>query len=430
MSLFEGVNVISPEDEHAPEDTWCLPPVYKMSQIKRISVWQIAFDAGTSYLISKHGYIDGKIQVDTLLVNVNKSNRNIFQQAFLQARKRFNDKIDKGYSQQIPEEGINYSSINTDRGTSSRSSTGDQRSAFKPIDFQRLEFQLANQYFDSKSNPKIKNFPVECQMKIDGVRAGTLVQGNEIKIVSRNNKEFPWLELIKKELKRFYSYRPSNEIYPLDGEIYNQHLTFEQITSAVSTTNTKHPDNDKLYYFIFDIMMFNQTLEIRRKYLLDWITNYINDGNKFDKIYPVPTFVVNSHQQILEKHDEFIDDGYEGIIIRKWASSLPPGKEKQSYYTGARNDNLLKLKKYIDEEGTIIDVFSGEGREEGLALFKIQDKRGNVFDIRPNGSFENRKDWFLHPEKVIGKEYTFKYFKLTAKNIPRFPVGVGFRNYE
>ena len=90
----------------------------------------------------------------------------------------------------------------------------------------------------------------------------------------------------------------------------------------------------------------------------------------------------------------------------------------------------MKVKEFFDEEGSIIEVSDGEGREKGLALFNVRNNTGKLFNVRPKGNFSQRAFWFTHPEECIGKRYTYRYFELTEYGIPRFPVGIAFRDYE
>ena len=89
---------------------------------------------------------------------------------------------------------------------------------------------------------------------------------------------------------------------------------------------------------------------------------------------------------------------------------------------------MLKLKDFKEEEVTIIDVIDGKGREKETAIFMVKDIRGNQFPIRPNGSFEKRREWFQHPETCRNRLYTIRFQEETKNGIPRFPTGKGFRD--
>jgi DNA ligase-1 len=131
-------------------------------------------------------------------------------------------------------------------------------------------------------------------------------------------------------------------------------------------------------------------------------------------------------------HDYFVSLGYEGLIMRKFLGMENPTQKQleETWYKGNKNNNLIKYKKFIDDEGEIIAITSGKDREEGLAIFTILSKTGKTFECRPSGLFEQRAYYYQNPVEFIGKEYTYRYFELTDAGVPRFPVGISFRDYE
>jgi DNA ligase-1 len=50
--------------------------------------------------------------------------------------------------------------------------------------------------------------------------------------------------------------------------------------------------------------------------------------------------------------------------------------------------------------------------------------------VRPRGTHEDRADLFKDGDSYIGKKLTVRYQELTEDGIPRFPVGIAFRDYE
>jgi DNA ligase-1 len=133
---------------------------------------------------------------------------------------------------------------------------------------------------------------------------------------------------------------------------------------------------------------------------------------------------VSNSSEILRALSFSESQGYEGIMIRFLSGD-------RSKYSNGRNSRLLKLKSFSDEEGTIVSVKEGKGREKGLAIFEISsEKCSKTFFVRPEGSFEQRKEWFLNSSSLLGKKYTYKFFEYSDEGIPRFPIGIGFRDYE
>jgi DNA ligase-1 len=100
------------------------------------------------------------------------------------------------------------------------------------------------------------------------------------------------------------------------------------------------------------------------------------------------------------------------------------------YKEGLRSADLQKFKMFDDDEFKVIGFGDGEGIEKGLVIWKCMTKEKKEFDVRPRGSHEERAELFKKATKYIGKDMSVRYFGLTDDGIPRFPVGVGFRDYE
>jgi len=90
----------------------------------------------------------------------------------------------------------------------------------------------------------------------------------------------------------------------------------------------------------------------------------------------------------------------------------------------------MYFKQFFDEEVEIVDVMEGKGKDKGAAIFVVKNSQNKIFNVRMKGSIEQRKNWFKNPKEVLGRIITVKYQELSNKGIPRFAVGVAFRDYE
>ena len=128
-------------------------------------------------------------------------------------------------------------------------------------------------------------------------------------------------------------------------------------------------------------------------------------------------------KELIEKYlDNYINEGYEGIIIRN---------SQGKYEENIRSNNLLKLKRFIDEEFEIINYTTpSEGKEIGCVIWECKTKEGKKFSVRPEGNYNERKKLYKEGKKYIGKMLTVRYQELTNDKVPRFPVGVCIRDYE
>ena len=65
---------------------------------------------------------------------------------------------------------------------------------------------------------------------------------------------------------------------------------------------------------------------------------------------------------------------------------------------------------------------------ENLLLYPTINNK--LFDVRPKGTLEERKEMLLNGESYLNKNLTVKFFELTDRGVPRFPVGISLRDYE
>ena len=141
----------------------------------------------------------------------------------------------------------------------------------------------------------------------------------------------------------------------------------------------------------------------------------------------VENFTAHHENRIYELQKQFIEEGYEGAMVRN---------NKGAYALGKRSANLQKVKTFLDAEYKIVGFTEGEGGETGCVIWKCSTaKRGHsshrqTFNVRPQGAREQRREWFKNGNSYIGKMLTVKYQELTDDGIPRFPVGIAVRDYE
>jgi len=123
-------------------------------------------------------------------------------------------------------------------------------------------------------------------------------------------------------------------------------------------------------------------------------------------------------------HDKCVALGYEGLMVRNWDSP---------YAVDKRSINLQKIKVFITEEFEIVGCMDGKGTDEEAIMYvcKVADQH---FKVRPSGTIAGRKElWYQYCAGTydpVGKMYTVKYQNRTDRGVPRFPTGLGVRDYE
>jgi len=361
-----------------------LPKVYAKASTGKIKEWSIKVvkNSDTSYGTEiTYGYIDGDKTTTFRKVtqkNVGKSNEtSLEEQAYLEANSKLREKIEKeGYVHNIEE-------------------LNNTREVLRPM--------LAQKYNDYKHYIK---FPCYIQPKLNGVRC--TYQNN--KFYSRNNKEYTTLNHLIEPLKQLGLPNP-------DGEIYTHGMNFQEIVRLVK--KDRGNENKELQYWIYDQVLPDVNFETRN----------LNIQNAFVKISKllncklvyVETKQVTSEAQINFFHNEYVLNGFEGIMIRN-----SDGK----YLADHRSKDLQKYKEFIDTEFEIVGFNQGEGTEEGCILFICKTENETLFTVRPRGTREMRQNMFIHGNEYIGKYLTVRYQNLSEDKIPIFPVGIIVRDFE
>jgi len=243
---------------------------------------------------------------------------------------------------------------------------------------------LANKWEDRH---KYISEPFYVQPKIDGVRLLVSNKGG----ISRTGKIVPGTEHLGKGLK---------EGEYLDGECYDPNKTFEEITSLFKTNPRA------LEFHVFDYFDTNQP-DLTFDQRLERVT--------------VETRWVKTKKDLPIVHKQYMDAGYEGTMIREPSSV---------YEIGKRSNYLLKLKDFKTDEYKVIGMRECTGKDVGTPTWVCLTENGQEFTVRPEGTQEKRREMFKNGDKYMGKMLTVKYQNLTDLGVPRFPVGIAFRDYE
>lgn len=368
--------------------------LYKRTNTGAVQTWTIEVDGNRYKMVT--GQLDGKKIESKWTVckgkNIGKSNETTpEEQAVLEAQSKFQKKLDSGYKEDVNQ-------IDTVE--------------FKPM--------LAKKFNDYENFVigEFENDLVWTQAKLDGIR----VIAKEDGLWTRTGKRHENLAHIEEELKPFFKQFPDAI---LDGEVYNHSLKndFNKICSIVR--KTLPTDEDREYssqhaeYWIYDCASVYDNFWKR----IHWLQDNLFCSFNFSMIYLVPTNKISNIDELNLYENKYIEDGFEGQMIRV----------SDTYYEqGKRSKSLLKRKRFIDEEFEIIDIEEGVGNRSGVAgkvILKTED--GKLFGSGIRGDHVFYEHLLKNKEQYIGKLATIRYFnRTTDENIPRFPVFISVRDYE
>lgn len=354
--------------------------LYKNNKLN-IKTWNINVVGYPNYseIVTQTGIIDGKITEFIVKItkgkNIGKINETShLEQAISEAKYKYQKKIDSGYSHEM-------------------------NSKIEVV----LPMLLEN-YHDRKKDIV---FPCFVQPKLDGVRC-IYING---KLISRTGKNFACLNNILDELK--------DVSLQLDGELYSDNLTFQEISGIVRKIKLSDKDLEKINkikYVIYDVILTDTPFVTRFEKLKKLFKEH-----KFKNIELLKTEIIESPDLLDKKHDNYTKEGYEGLVIRNL---------KGLYSINRRSVDVQKYKKFDDAEFEIIGATTGVGNEKGAVIWECITKTGLKFHTRPIGTMKERRTLFKNSKDYIGKMITIKYFGLTDEGIPRFPIGISLRDYE
>jgi len=326
------------------------------------------------------GLVEGKKQESTYQVkpmNIGRQNETSSQeQAILEAVSKWHDQKRKKYFETVEE--------------------AQKTVVINPM--------LAKDYTKRK---KFVTWPAYAQPKLDGLRCLAYRVDGKVKLMSRGGKEYI-LPHISDELENMID---STQI--LDGEIYLHGLTLQTINSLVKDVEK---DATALKFFTYDFTDL--------EYLDDSWETRMGVLEAFYEIHHpktccfVESKLVNSEKEIDVALGEYLQDGYEGLILR-----LANGP----YKLNGRSSDLLKYKKFTDDEFEIIGWKRGKGKFLNVPSFQCITKDGAIFDCTPKGTEEQRAELLQNADSYIGKMFKVKFFEYSPDGRPLYPVGIAIR---
>lgn len=380
------------------------PILYGESLHGKRKMWSVAVESrgATGVIIVTHGYEDGKKQVNERVVsegkNIGKKNETSpLQQATNEAQALWNKKRDAGYAEAAA----------AGAGVAAAADDNSDDGGSAPVAASGIPLpMLAHDY-----NKRGKNiaFPCFAQRKLDGVRCFA-VSGKGL--FSRNGKAFPHLTHIRADVDSL----PAGTI--LDGELYSDTLTFQEIVGLVKKEKLVAADVAKqaqIFLFVYDTLRPGTNAERNA-----WLTELFG-SHRFAALRPLVTDTCAGLDDVKRLHAAYVAEGYEGLMLRNMTGKYNPGH---------RSTDLQKYKEFLDEEFPIVGFKEGDGVEKGCVLWRCVTASGLEFDCRPRGTREDRIALFRNGPKYIGKKLTVRFQEWTTDGKPRFPVGLTIRDYE
>ena len=362
--------------------------VFKKTSTGKIQQWRAWVEkTDDGYLLKvESGQVDGKLkETPGQVINEGKQGRTAEEQAIFEATSKLNKKRDEAYFDTIEQAETEV----------------------------KLLPMLAHPFTKRKHNI---TYPAIVQRKFDGVRClAKLNDDGTVTLLSRKGKAFPHLNHIRDDVAN----NNSNTNLVLDGELYSDTLTFQELVGLVRRVTLKEGNDQQMFEVsirVYDCIDLENEVDFEGRY--QTITEITNGATYLSLVENVS---VSTEQEIHEAQARFVAEGYEGAMVRNLTGA---------YAIGKRSANLQKVKTFMDSEDQIVGFTEGTGIEAGCVLWECQTPDGQTFTARPTGTHDERKVLFENGEDYIGQQLTVKYQELTDEGIPRFPVGIAIRDYE
>lgn len=275
------------------------------------------------------------------------------------------------------------------------------------------------------------NFPVLTSPKLDGIRA-MVIDGV---LVSRNFKPIP-----NAYVQSILSHARFNGF---DGELIVGPETDAKVFQTTTSGVMKRDGEPKFVFRVFDdFARPGSVFAFRYRALVERVSKMPPKDQKH--IQFVWHTYANDVEELRAQEEKALICGYEGLMVRSLQGPYKFGR------SSLKEGTLLKLKRFSDDEAVILSMdeqmqnnnekvkdalghskrsshkanLSGKGT---LGALQVRNTAGQEFSIG-TGFDDERKIWFWNnKDAVIGRTIKYKYQKVGMKDLPRFPVYLGFR---
>lgn len=285
----------------------------------------------------------------------------------------------------------------------------------------------------SPANLATLRYPLLASPKLDGLR-GFVEDGV---LLSRTRKVLP---------NRFVQeILGDTALNGLDGEVVVGPANAKDVYRRTSSGIMSHDGSPNFSFFIFDLYTTPALpYQARLRLLTDRCSKL--PSHLRNQLVVLPQQAVHDEGQLLSFEEATLDQGYEGLILRDPLAPYKYGRatEKEGY--------LLKFKRFEDAEAEVIgfeeEMHNGnvaETNELGrtkratskdgliakgtLGALVVKDLASHVeFRIGTGFDAAQRIRYWHSRHELLGKYAKYKHFPIGAKDAPRHPVFLGFRD--
>lgn len=360
-----------------------------------------------------YGQLHGKLTEGPLIVvSHGKVNRTAREQAQLQFNAKVKEYLDKGYKE-LPKDPETYSESELSEIYGDIKTRGE--GIIKPMLAKQAD-KVAKKTFD-------KDY--YASRKINGTRCLIYYKDGDVKTASRGATDYDiaiYHIISHPSLVKFFENHPD---VILDGEIFKFGMPLNKI-SGICRSQATVDDGKELQFYWYDIVetdkSFVERLELINTYaeelqLLPFDPERENNDEDL-AIQVVPHIKISGYDNMKKLHDEYVSDGWEGLVIRL-ANSV--------YKPGSRGNDWIKIKQYFDSTYKVIGYELGlRGSEDMVFICEMKD--GKTFKASPMGNRATKEEYIQNFDSCYKNQLgDCKYFEISPYGIPQQPKFIAFR---
>ena len=287
---------------------------------------------------------------------------------------------------------------------------------------------------DSAKHEKKMTGKKQIEIKLDGVRVITVIQGDKVEMFSRNGKQFHNFGHIIDEIKQVLVDYPVPYPLVLDGEVMS--ANFQDLMKQVHRKDNVQSEDAVLHLFdtiplgCFQAGSWDKPQSFRSAITKAWVEEHKDVLKHVQALEweEVDLDTPEGEQRFVELNKAAVDGGYEGVMI----------KDVDAPYECKRTHAWLKAKPFIEVTLEVKDVEEGTGRNEGRlgALVCAGEDDGRMVQVNCGSGFSDadRDNFWTSRGALLGQLVEVRADAITQNQDGtyslRFPRFKTFRGFE
>lgn len=240
-------------------------------------------------------------------------------------------------------------------------------------------------------------FPLHIEPKIDGMRCLIVMGENGATAYTREGHELPQVQFICNQIVEALREAGSTPLYVFDDELF----TKDWNTTLKLAKTEKDIDRSELIFHCFDAILRTEwEVGYSNRKIGEYRDELIQIVRGRPNIKAVPRHLVYNLEEMNAFYDEYLQDGYEGIMI----------KRRDGRYECKRSSDWLKYKPETTADYPIVGTFEGKGKFRDTLGGLVLDK-GNGVELGVGSGFTDaiRANLWGSRDNLAGKMCEVKF---------------------